>query len=271
MEKRRVNTKEVYQPKLDKKLEYILRGCDSEVTFDKGSRYVEVGGKTYDISSIEDRVKAYMMVCVENGLGVNYARLDSFVQENKYLNRDKKRRDELINFIDEYKRSESSFGPNGYFRHDADLENKAFLNYKNWFIPEKEIQNLFKSKSIEVEVMRLFEKTSKDMKHSLDALDFDASRNTVRRKDHSYWSDSLRQFYSFDLKGDFEYSEKSGRRAPKIKEKFTRTNGAKSSKDREYYRKSGEVVSIIREDSFFEKCNNFISQIFRIPAFRFGI
>lgn len=94
---------------LEKKLDCILKGYNSEVLFGKGSKTIEVAGEVRNINRIGDRINVYMMVCAENDLSVDYEKLYSFVSKNKYLSGNSNRINRLSNLLDKYRESENFF------------------------------------------------------------------------------------------------------------------------------------------------------------------
>ncbi len=84
---------------LNKKLENILLGRNTDVLYGKGSRSIEVNGKNQRIDTFEGRISAYVGVCEENGLSVNYGVISDSILNNKYLDKNNKRQGNILQSI----------------------------------------------------------------------------------------------------------------------------------------------------------------------------
>jgi hypothetical protein len=77
-------------------LENILKGRFT--SSGKGSRTIYSGGEKFNVHSHEGRRKAYISVCKEKGIAVNYRLLADSIVENKYLARHGKQ-DDVLDYV----------------------------------------------------------------------------------------------------------------------------------------------------------------------------
>ena len=79
--------------------EYLSNILNGRIGSGKGSKTVEVEGEKFNINSHEERRDAYIAVCKEKGIAVDYKVLTESALENKYLSKNKERQTYIISDV----------------------------------------------------------------------------------------------------------------------------------------------------------------------------